>query len=96
MLTDECYMLTANLKRRLGLYKIEELDLKAMCHGVPLENSLCKVSIINCCYDNEVLPGRHPDGDTIGESVGTFVAWPKERLKKVCRDQHFITSYYDI
>ena len=89
-------MLTANLKRRLGLCKIEELDPRAMCHGVPLGNSFCRVSIINCSYTNEVLPRRHPGGDTIGESVGTFVAWPKERLKKVCRDQHFITSYYDI
>ena len=80
---DECYMLTINLKRKLGLCKVEAVDPEIKCHGVPLGPDFCKINIISCLRQDEELPRRHPGGDTVGESVGTFVAWPKKRLKKV-------------
>ena len=80
---EACFLLAENESDVIGKGIVENMDPTVVCHGVPLGPDYIRIILTDSFANSHPLQRPHAGAETLGESMGSFLAWPKRLLKEV-------------
>ena len=80
---EACLLLAENKKDEVGKGIVDNMEPTAVCYGVRLGPDYIRITLTECLAVDYPLQRPHAGAKTLGESKGSFLAWPKALLKEV-------------